>query len=202
MTDKTPPVDSKTLFWNRVQLLAIFVVFLAPIIGAFLYKPTKFNNYGDLYTPAPEVSELALIGPEGETTFAQYKDNDIWAFMVLAQGECSDQCESSLLNSRQFRAMQGKHLERLRSVFIYSDLSEERANDLADKYQPVDVFKANSAQLTEWRKQFKHTDMSAENQEDRLYVVDSKGLAMISFSHDADYKRVNKDLKRLLKSRR
>ena len=195
-------LDAKTVFWNRVQLIAVLVVFIAPIAGAFLYKPTKFNNYGDLYTPAPEIAPLALMGEDGKTSFARYKSEDLWAFLVIVQGECNEQCERSLLNTRQLRAMQGKHLARLRSVFIYSDISDEVAKDLAKKYQPMDFFRADSAQLSEWRTQFDLPGVAPEKLADRFYVVDSKGLLMISYASDADYKLVNKDLKRLLKARR
>ena len=196
------PIDAKTLFWNRVQLLAIFVVFLAPIAGAFLYKPTQFNNYGDLYTPAPNITPLSLTGRDGNTEFARYKNDDLWAFLVIANGACSESCEQSILNARQLRAMQGKHLERLRTVLIYADMDDAMAQDLANKYQPLDLYRADGVELGDWQKQFVPTDVAADKLADRFYVVDSKGLLMISYPSDADYKLVNKDLKRLLKARR
>ena len=201
-------VDAKTLFWNRFQLIAILVVFIAPIAGAFLYKPTKFNNYGDLYTPAPEITQLDLVGDDGETQFSRYKANDLWAFLVIVNGGCDQSCEKSILNARQIRAMQGKHLERLRTVLIYSNIDDALAQDLADKYQPLDLYKAQSSDLDQWSKQFEPQDNGvngangAAQDEARFYVVDSKGLLMISYPSSADYKLVNKDLKRLLKARR
>ncbi len=195
-------ISGKQLFWNRVQLLAIFVVFLAPIVGAFVYKPTEFNNYGDLYTPARKLSPLVLKGKEGDTSFASFKEQDLWAFLVVAQGNCGEQCERSILNSRQLRAMQGKHLERLRSVFIYSDLDEAVAQDLAKKYQPIQVFEADSEALSDWVSQLVPENVAQDKLSDRFYVVDSKGLLMISYASDAEPKLVSKDLKRLLKARR
>jgi hypothetical protein len=199
-TDYQP--DPKTLFWNRVQLLAILAVFLAPIIGAFVYKPTNFNNYGDLYTPARTLAPLNLKNSNGSSEFSQYKDEGLWAFLVVAQGSCGADCEQSLLNSRQLRAMQGKHLERLRSVFIHADLAPGVANDLAKKYQPIDVFEADSAQLAAWTKQLVPEGVATDKLNDRFYVVDSKGLLMISYASDAEPNRVKKDLSRLLKARR
>jgi len=195
-------LDAKTLFWNRVQLIAIFVVFLAPIAGAFLYKPTKFNNYGDLYTPAPEISPLQIEGEGGITEFSRYKSEDLWAFLVIANGSCTEACEKSILNARQLRAMQGKHLERLRTVVIYAGMDDAKATDLADKYQPLDLYKANPEELSIWEKQFQVNEDNSTEQDARFYVVDSKGLLMISYPSEADYKLVNKDLKRLLKARR
>ncbi len=194
--------DTKTRFWNIVQLLAICVVFLAPIAGAFLYKPTQFNNYGDLYTPARELSALRLQGKNGESQFSDYKANDLWAFLVVAQGGCGQACEKSILNSRQLRAMQGKHLERLRSVFIYADMPEAAAQDLAVKYQPLEAYRADGEELAEWAKQLVLENIAADELKDRFYVVDSKGLLMLSYPSDAEPKLVDKDLRRLLKSRR
>lgn len=198
------PLDTKTVFWNRVQLIAIFVVFLAPIVGAFVYKPTKFNNYGDLYTPVRELSDLSLTNVKtGERTqFSHYANDDIWAFMVVAQGQCGSACERSILNSRQLRAMQGKHLERTRSVFVYSGMSTEAAQDLANKYQPVEVFQADSTELANWMTQLVPDNVPNQQLVDRFYVVDSRGLLMISYPSDAEPKKVDKDLRRLLKSRR
>ncbi|MCH2191802.1 MAG: hypothetical protein MK188_12830 [Gammaproteobacteria bacterium] len=195
-------LDANTLFWNRVQLIAVLVVFLAPIAGAFLYKPTKFNNYGDLYTPAPEITPLQIEGKDGVTEFARYKSEDLWAFLVIANGQCTEECEKSVLNARQLRAMQGKHLERLRTVVIYAGMDDEKAKDLAAKYQPLDLYKAKTDDLSNWEKQFQVASDTQDEQKSRFYVVDSKGLLMISYPSDADYKLVNKDLKRLLKARR
>ncbi len=203
--------DNKTLFWNRVQLLAVCVVFIAPIVGAFVYKPTKFNNYGDLYTPARELAPLFLkpitsdelpFSSNEMNDFSDYKMQDLWAFLVVAKGGCNKECERSILNSRQLRAMQGKHLERLRGVLIYSEMTDQAALDLALKYQPIQVFKANSVELETWAEQLVPEGVSTQEREDRFYVVDSKGLLMISYPSTAQPKLINKDLKRLLKARR
>jgi len=47
MTEQNISSESvkKTQFWNRVQMIMVFAVFVAPVAGAFLYKPTSFNNY-------------------------------------------------------------------------------------------------------------------------------------------------------------
>lgn len=194
--------NKKTLFWNRVQLIAIFVVFLAPIAGAFLYKPTQFNNYGDLYTPAPELSDI-LLQSDGKTKrFSEFKEQGLWTFLVVAAGTCPAECEQSILNARQLRAMQGKYLDKLRSVLIYSDLPESVAVDLKEKYQPIDVLRADTQELSEWLSQFTLADKPFSEQGSRFYVVDSRGLLMLSYPSDADPNRVKKDLSRLLKSRR
>ncbi len=195
-------LSKKTLFWNRVQLIAIFVVFLAPIAGAFLYKPTQFNNYGDLYTPAPELSDLQLQSGDKTKNFSDYKKQGLWTFLVVATDSCSKECEQSILNARQLRAMQGKYLDKLRSVFIYSDLPESVAADLKEKYQPLDVQRADPQELSAWLSQFTLADRPFAEQGSRFYVIDSRGLLMLSYPSDADPNRVKKDLSRLLKSRR
>ena len=98
--------------------------------------------------------------------------------------------------------MQGKHLELLRTFVIYAGMDDEKAKDLAAKYQPLDLYKAKTDDLSNWEKQFQVASDTQDEQKSRFYVVDSKGLLMISYPSDADYKLVNKDLKRLLKARR
>lgn len=205
MTEQTDPalspqVEAKTVFWNRVQLALIFVVFLAPIAGAFLYKPTQFNNYGDLYTPAPELPSLPLTAEGQPTDFDALRGQ--WLFLVVAQTECNENCEQNLLKIRQLRAMQGRDLERIRSVFIHGELPLEVSNDLADKYQPIEVFKADSAALQTWSELLKPEGVTGEALKDRFYIVDGTGLLMISYPFDADPNLIKKDIKRLLKARR
>ena len=70
---KEAAVSNKNQFWNRIQLIMILLVFAAPIIAAFLYKPTKFNNFGDLYTPARPVENLVLEGQQGPIDFDSFR---------------------------------------------------------------------------------------------------------------------------------
>ncbi|MFT5611971.1 MAG: hypothetical protein ACI9LU_002479 [Polaribacter sp.] len=52
--------SQKIQFWNRVQLLSILTVFIAPITSAYLYKPANFNNYGELFSPPRPIPNIIM----------------------------------------------------------------------------------------------------------------------------------------------
>ena len=89
--DKNQPSSSekttRSQFWNRVQIVMIFLVFAAPVVGAFIYEPNKFNNYGDIYSPVRPVSNLLMQGPDGVVELDSMRRQ--WIFLITAKGECT-----------------------------------------------------------------------------------------------------------------
>jgi len=164
-TSSSAQKKTRSLFWNRVQIVMIFVVFAAPVIGAFIYKPSKFNNYGDIYSPVRLVENLSMQGAEGVVELDSFRRQ--WIFLITANGECGDLCEKNLLKIRQIRFMQNNNMTRIRPVFIHTGLSD---------------------------------DVPEEAQQDRFYVIDPAGNLMLSYPATAEPARIQKDIKRLLKT--
>lgn len=191
-------VDSKTLFWNRVQLILILVVFAAPILGAFLYEPKSFNNYGDLYVPARPVSNLQMQGPDGLVELDSFRRQ--WMFLVTADAACEKPCEDNILKMRQLRFMQNNDMVRIRTVFMHTGLTAAVAADLAAKYSPIESFSVEKADYDAWTQILKLDDAPAEAQKDRFYIIDPAGNLMMSYPADADPSMIKKDIKRLLKA--
>jgi len=191
-------VDSKTLFWNRVQLILIFVVFTAPIAGAFLYKPTGFNNYGDIYTPVRPVQNLVMQG-EGEQVELDSLRRQ-WVLLVRADGECSLACEDNILKIRQLRFMQNNDMVRIRTVFMHTELAGERAADLDAKYQPIESYYVEPEGFRQWGTILKLENAPVEAEVDRIYMIDPAGNLMMSYPASAEPAEINKDIRRLLKA--
>jgi len=204
MSDQTNPnqsnkvVDSKTLFWNRVQLILIFVVFVAPIAGAFLYKPTGFVNYGDIYTPARPVENLIMNG-EGEQIELDSLRRQ-WVLFVRADGKCSKACEENILKIRQLRFMQNNDMVRIRTLFMHTGLPEAVAKDLDAKYHPIETYQIEMDAFLEWGKILKLDSAPPEAQIDRIYMIDPAGNLMMSYPAGAEPAQINKDIRRLLKA--
>jgi hypothetical protein len=195
---RTPASISKTQFWNRVQMVLIFVVFVAPIAGAFLYKPTKFNNYGDLYRPTRLVENVQMRGENGLVEFKSLRGK--WVFLVKADGECGVACEANILKIRQLRFMQNNNMKRLRTVFIHTGLSDAVATDLDAKYRPMETYSLEKINYDKWTAVLKLDDAPVEAEKDRFYIIDPAGNLIISYPASADPAAVQKDIKRLIKT--
>jgi len=199
MTELTnQPVDAKTVFWNRVQLLLILVVFVAPIAGAFLYKPKAFNNYGDIYQPVRPVANLRMNGADGVVELDSFRRQ--WVFLVTAKSKCEKACEDNLLKIRQLRFMQNNDMLRIRTVFMHTQLLPETAADLAAKYSPVEAYGVPFLEFDDWTKILKVPNAPIEAQKDRFYIIDPAGNLMMSYPANADPNFIKKDIKRLLKA--
>lgn len=191
-------VDSKTLFWNRVQLILILVVFTAPLAGAYFYKPKAFINYGDFYTPVRPVENLSLQGQDGIVELESFRRQ--WVFLVTASERCGKACEDNILKMRQLRFMQNNDMKRIRTVFLHTDLGIDAASELAAKYFPIESYAAERIAFDSWSKVLELKDAPAEAQVDRLYIIDPTGNLMMSYPASADPNIIKKDIKRLLKA--
>ena len=188
----------KTQFWNRLQLVMIMVVFAAPIVGAFLYQPSEFNNYGDIYTPVRPVDNLVLTGKSGEVELDSFRRQ--WVFLIVAEDSCSEACEANILKMRQLRFMQNNDMTRIRTVFLHSGLETAVADDLAAKYSPIESYAATKEDFETWTEILKLEDVPAAAQRDRFYIIDPAGNLMMSYPATAEPSLIKKDIKRLLKA--
>jgi len=196
MTEETS--NSKSLFWNRLQLILIFVVFAAPVVGAFLYKPKSFVNYGDIYTPVRPVTNLVMSGSQGEVELDSFRRQ--WVFLTVANTQCSQACEDNILKMRQLRFMQNNNMSRIRTVFLHTNLPVDVAQDLTAKYSPIEAYSVAPRQFNDWTKILKLKDAPAEADVDRFYIIDPAGNLMMSYPASADPNIIKKDIKRLLKT--
>ena len=193
-----PVVDSKTLFWNRVQLIMILAVFIAPIAGAYFYTPKSFNNYGDIYSPVRQVENLQMNGENGPVELDSFRRK--WIFLVTANTQCEQACEDNLLKIRQLRFMQNNDMLRIRPVFLHTQLPVEVAADLAAKYSPIESYSASFNDYDEWIRVLRIEGAPKEAQENRFYIIDPAGNLMMSYPATADPNMIKKDIKRLLKA--
>ena len=195
---ENPEKLAKVQFWNRLQLILILVVFAAPIAGAFLYTPSKFNNYGDLYIPARPVDNLFMQGANGAVQMDSLRRQ--WIFLVTADSDCAKACEDNILKMRQLRFMQNNNMTRIRTLLLHTGLPSELADDLAAKYSPIEVYGASAEDYGHWTRVLELPDAPVEAQLNRFYIIDPAGNLMISYPASADPNVMKKDIKRLLKA--
>lgn len=196
-SDTNNPQLKKTQFWNRVQLILVLIVFAAPIVGAFFYKPSGFINYGDIYTPVRPVENLQMNGSQGSVELDSLRRQ--WVFLVTANGDCSQQCEDNILKIRQLRFMQNNDMTRIRTVFLHTNLDQAIASDLAAKYSPVETYGTSQQDYLQWTEILK-LGQHDQSKERGFYIIDPAGNLMMSYPFDADPNFIKEDIKRLLKA--
>lgn len=179
-------------------MILILVVFAAPIVGAFLYKPNKFNNYGDIYSPVRPVSNLVMHGSSGKVELDSLRRQ--WIFLVTANGDCKTACEDNLLKMRQLRFMQNADMTRIRTVFLHTELAPLQAADLAAKYSPIEAYAVALDEYQSWTQILTLEGAPTAAQQNRFYIIDPAGNLMMSYPANADPNIMKKDIKRLLKA--
>lgn len=188
----------KTQFWNRLQMILILVVFAAPVVGAFFYKPTSFNNYGDIYVPVRPVENLVMTGVDGEVQLDSFRRQ--WVFLVTANSECNQACEDNILKMRQLRFMQNNNMTRIRTVFLHTGLLPAVSDDLTRKYSPIESYQVPLDDFKQWTDILKIENAPIEALKDRIYIIDPAGNLMMSYPASAEPGLMQKDIKRLLKT--
>ena len=188
----------KTQFWNRVQIILVLVVFAAPVLGAFFYKPKAFSNYGDIYTPVRQVANLVMNGSEGVVELDSFRRQ--WVFLVTANGRCDSACEDNILKIRQLRFMQNNNMQRIRTVFLHTQMLPAVSDDLAKKYSPIESYNTSFDDFHQWTEILKIQDAPLEAQKDRIYIIDPAGNLMMSYPAGSEPGLMQKDIKRLLKT--
>jgi len=195
---ETKVVDSKTLFWNRMQLILILVVFTAPVVGAYLYKPKAFNSYGDLYSPVRPVDKVLMQALNAPAHLDDTRRQ--WVFLVTARDHCQQACEGNILKIRQLRFMQNNHMKRIRAVFMHTGLAPAVATDLAAKYSPIEAYNISKESFDRWIEVLKLDKAPVEAQLNRFYIIDPAGNLIMSYPATAEPNYIMKDIKRLLKT--
>ena len=197
--------QSMTKLWlNRLQLILLFAVFAAPLMGAYyIYsqrdsKTFSTVNNGELYSEPQDLSDLPLLFEgAGTKTFNSLEKK--WYLIVVTENACGEVCENNLLMIRQLRRMQGKNVNRVVSLFVHSNLDSVVAKDMAAKYSVTAAAAVGDEAFAEWLRPFYQARGQQQFDSTRIYVVDPLKKLMMSYPAGVEPKGFFKDLKRLLK---
>jgi len=194
----------KRLWLNRLQLILLFAVFAAPLLGAYYVysqrdsKAFSTVNNGELYSQPQDLSDLPLLFDGDETkTFNSLEKK--WYLIVVADTECDEVCEKNLLTIRQLRRMQGKNVNRIVSLFVHSNLNPTVAKDMSEKYSVTSAAAIDNEAFTKWLRPFYDARGQQQFDRSRIYIADPLKKLMMSYPADVEPKGFYKDLKRLLK---
>lgn len=192
-------MDKESLFWHRVKLIAMIVVFLSPFIGGwvalyvFEYKPDSLN-YGTLVQPIKKLHWPALDSSAGDRIDDGFGQK--WVFLLFAGEACTQQCQSNLYYMRQIRTLLARDTPRLQNVLVVSGAVNAELNAYLADYPNFVVIRNNSDLLYS---QFQTSDAERVGSSPRLYLVDPDNNYMMFYPAEIDHYRVLDDLKKLMK---
>ncbi|MGV6858005.1 MAG: cytochrome oxidase assembly protein [bacterium] len=190
----------KSLRRSRLQLLGVLGAFIVPLVLAMvlysrldLWTPPGRVNHGELMEPVGPLSVLALDGENGEAITLDALQG-VWTLIYVGKNTCDISCQSNLFKIRQARALLGRDLVRVASLYIALDgEAKESISGLHGQYPNLKVGQvapeASKAQ----------EDAFGSAPEGKFFLIDPHGNLVLRYDDDATTKGLLKDLKRLLK---
>jgi hypothetical protein len=176
---------------KRLQLIAIMLVFLAPMIVAFglrqgQWQPTRLRNNGVLVQPP---QELAADTPRAVRDAAfGWKDSQYrWTLLLIPGPDCASACEQRIADAEKVWSLMTQKATRLRLATLGIAATPERL----EKFPRMEFVESTAAPLQALR--------PATPDSVAAVVVDPAGLLMLRFDPGYDPAGVRQDLSRLIR---
>lgn len=204
MTTVTPEKPRKAR--SRLTLVLLFLVFAAPMLGAWLVVSTEAWRlqgsvaHGNLLSPIRPLPPLSLrhLGG-GPLTLEDLRGR--WTLLYIGSSNCEDVCQRNLYNIRQARLALGEDTHRVQRLMVLTDTAH--GDDLArilTQHEGLMVASAEGEALNRFLQHFHVTDGDSPGREGRIYTLDPLGNLVLFYEPDADPKGMLEDLERLLKA--
>ena len=201
MNTPAEPRASKTR--SRLTLVAIFVVFLSPVLASWLYfhyaeNPAQKNN-GELFHPA----RALLSDLQYETLASHYDERDLqgfWSLLYVTEKQCFAECLERLDHLNRVRLSTGKKMRRVRLLFLSSSQNSKGNSDVVLSVYPgkIGLMDEKNTMLAEKQLTLSSNDTSTIY--DWIYIVDPNGNVVLRYNLDGDPLLIRRDLARLLRA--
>ncbi len=171
---------------NRLVLIAIVLVFAAPLVVALLlnlggWRPATTRNYGVLVEPPVDV-DAAPVTLDGGGKLDWSDPQWHWTLVVLSNGDCGAACQARIADVLRMRLTLSRNAERLRVVYLGSPLPATAVQALAPLVAGSDDGNALAA--------YRPDAIGSA----ALVLVNPNGLLMLRYGPDFDVARVRQDL--------
>ena len=177
----------------RAKLALIAAFFALPIAASLtvyrFFPPEPTANYGELILPPQSLVEDTLQRPDG-TAFRFRELRDRWILVASDSGTCDAHCAAKLHFMRQVRLALGRDASRVARVFVVDDGLAPGPAALAPLEDLVVAVTPRSVAMP----------AGAANDRAHIYLVDPRGNVMMRWPSQPDFRRMLKDLVRLLKA--
>jgi cytochrome oxidase Cu insertion factor (SCO1/SenC/PrrC family) len=206
MTTTETEISSRSRNRSRASLLLVVVLFLTPVLLAWLlfyvfpdWMPSTTTNHGvlvDPVQPLPAFRLGTLAGEEIDQTWLRGK----WTFINIAKGDCGQVCVQQLYKIRQIRLTQGKNIDRLQRLMLWqaTGVTDGQRADLQQHFPGQTILPVRADEIRELLDVFRLDGDSAFDSR-RIYLIDPLGNLMMYYEPEAEPRGIVKDLERLLK---
>lgn len=183
---------------NKLALIAVFLIFLLPVVTATLmhsqwfdWQPSSMRNHGELVQPVVGLSDFQSLTVE-EQPISRSDLLDRWMLVHFRAGACDEDCLEDLYWLRQVRRAQDRHQADVGLVFTGPETVgvEARAQirDLAD-----DFLILSGPESEGFWSQLPLGGVTAA-----FFILDPHGNIIMRYPEDADHNGIRRDLRRLL----
>lgn len=177
----------------RVKLVLLCSLFALPIAAsviAYRYlRPEPTANYGELLLPPRPAPDHPLAREEGSVfRFAEMRER--WILIASDSGACPADCVEKVHAMRQVRLALGRNASRVARVFVVDDLVAPRRQAFEPREELVIALTPRGLALPP----------GPANDRAHIYLADPRGNVMMRWPSRPDYRRMLKDLERLLKA--
>ncbi|WP_051362352.1 SCO family protein [Solimonas soli] len=191
---------------GRGQLLLLAALFFGPLLAAVLlyfvfpqFTPTARTNYGALINPARPVPEtLALLDADGKA-YDREALRGHWTYLYLGADQCDAVCANKLFQFRQIRILLNEKRDRVQRVYLAPDAGALPAlrEQLSSTHPDLHFYAESGAPRL---REFLAPDGAPAQ---AVYLIDPLGNWLMVYpatvdGADLDYKKVLKDIKKLL----
>lgn len=185
---------------SRYVPLLIVAVFLVPLAAAYLYQPRgEPGNHGTLIEPPQPLAEFTMTDLDGNEVGRDVL-RDQWTLMYVGGERCAQPCRTGLYNIERARLAQGKHMERVQSLYLAPPaMSARSVAETLVEYSGVRGYRIATDQLEAMAPGIDWQRAPDPGAPQRVYLVDPLGNLMMFYPGGADPGGMQDDLERLLK---
>lgn len=183
---------------NRIAILAVFAVFLIPVVLATLmhsqwlnWQPGGGRNHGELIEPVIELEDFSVVDARGRPV-SRDALLDRWQLIHVFPGACDESCLENLYWLRQIRLAQDRHQPDIGLVFVspqdQSEATVAAIGELAEDFLILDG--ESAAGLVD--------QLPDHLRQGAFYIADPMANIILRYPIDADHNGIRRDLRRLL----
>lgn len=194
---------------NRLVLVAIFVLFLVPLVAALLLQPEQFGedpvntvNRGDLVQPPVPLGMEGVTLMDGRVALDETRGR--WTLLhVIGEGACDARCEAAVTDLRQIHTAAGRHQDDVRVLLFGTSLDRAGLEAIDDRFLLVETLDAEPLRAADAASRPPGTATPAAEPQPAgngtTFIVDPEGNLMLRYAPGYARDDLNKDLTKLLK---
>jgi len=178
----------------------VVIAFVAPVLASYSlyflgYKPSSFDNRGELITPVIDIESFALTNEQNELMTSDDIAMHKWHMILFVGAGCDDACQQSLYKLRQINIAAGKNANRLQRLLVHLEAPDEEFQKLlAAEYPNARHANAKAETISSALQNIGPNFHSNE-----VYIMDPNGNIMLRFTQEQSYKELLHDLNTMFK---